>query len=79
MQLQRSVHYGKSLMVNTVMNMYKLDYAGALSKLQTEYLLGKSVDSNEITESVRPLISNISRITDYMYQEIILLLRKYIL
>lgn len=65
MQLQRSVHYGKSLMVNTVMNMYKLDYAGALSKLQTEYLLGKSVDSNEITESVRPLISNISRITDY--------------
>lgn len=28
MQLQRSVHYGKSLMVNTVMNMYKLDYAG---------------------------------------------------
>lgn len=65
MQLQRSVHYGKSLMVNTVMNMYKLDYARALSKLQTEYLLGKSVDSNEITESVRPLISNISRITDY--------------
>lgn len=65
MQLQRSVHYGKSLMVNTVMNANKLDYASALNKLQTEYLLGKSVDSNDVTESVRPLISNISRITDY--------------
>lgn len=65
MQLQRSVHYGKSLMVNTVMNQYKLDYDAALHKLQTEYLLGKSVDSNDITESVRALISNISRISDY--------------
>lgn len=65
LQLQRSVHYGKSLMVTTVMNQYKLDYEGALSKLQTEYLLGKTVDANEVTESIRALISNIGRITDY--------------
>ena len=65
MQLQRSVHYGKSLMVHTVMEQYKLDYNAALHKLQSEYLLGKSVDSNDVTESVRALISNISRITDY--------------
>ena len=65
LQLQRTVHYGKTLMVKTVMDEYKLDYDQALQKLQTEYLLGKTVDSNDVTESVRALISNISRITDY--------------
>lgn len=65
MQLQRSIHYGKSLMVNVVMNEYRLDYEAALNKLQKEYLLGKSVDSNDVTESMRALISNINRVTDY--------------
>ena len=65
LQLQRTVHYGKTLMVKTVMDEYKLNYDQALQKLQTEYLLGKTVDSNDVTESVRALISNISRITDY--------------
>ena len=50
LQLQRTVHYGKTLMVKTIMDEYKLNYDQALQKLQTEYLLGKTVDSNDVKQ-----------------------------
>lgn len=65
LQLQRIIPYGKSLLVNAVMEQYGLKYDIALSRLQSEELLGSTLDSNELSESLRALVSNINRITDY--------------
>lgn len=65
LQLQRIVPYGKSLLVNAVMEKYGLKYDAAVSKLQNETLLHSRFDGDEITESVRYLVGNVNRIIDY--------------
>lgn len=65
LKLQRLVPYGKSLLVDAVMEEFNLNYEAALIKLQNEELLHSEFDGDEITESVRYLIGNINRIMDY--------------
>lgn len=65
LQLQRIVPYGKSLLVNAVMEQYHVDYEGAVAKLQNETLLHSRFDGDEASESLRYLVGNINRIIDY--------------
>lgn len=65
LQLQRTIPYGKSALVNAVMDEYGLKYEEALSKLQNEELLHTTFDGETITESLRYMVSNINRVVDY--------------
>lgn len=66
LQLQRTVPYGKTMIVNAVMERRKIfNYDVALDILQKEQLIHPSFDGDEITESLKFLISNVSRIMDY--------------
>ena len=65
LQLQRTVPYGKSALVNAVMSALETDYEGALHQLQKETLLHTTFDGDMITESMRYLIINVNRVIDY--------------
>ncbi|MGN0514690.1 MAG: pilus assembly protein PilM [Lachnospiraceae bacterium] len=66
LQLQRTVPYGKTMIVNAVMERRKIfNYDVALDILQKEQLIHPEFDGDEITESLRYLVSNVSRIMDY--------------
>ena len=65
LQLQRNVPYGKSMLVNAVMEKYGLKYEAATTKLQNETLLHSRFDGDEVTESLRYMASNINRVIDY--------------
>ncbi len=66
LQLQRTVPYGKTMIVNAVMEKRKIfNYDVALDILQKEQLIHPDFDGDEITESLKYLISNVSRIMDY--------------
>jgi len=65
LQLQRTVPYGKSLLVNAVMEKYGLKYDQAVAKLQDETVLHSRFDGDEVTESLRYLVGNVNRIIDY--------------
>lgn len=65
LQLQRIVPYGKSLLVNAVMEKYGLKYEQAVAKLQDETVLHSRFDGDEVTESLRYLVGNVNRIVDY--------------
>lgn len=53
LQLQRNVPYGKSMLVNAVMEKYGLKYEAATAKLQNETLLHSRFDGDEVTESLK--------------------------
>lgn len=66
LQLQRTVPYGKTMIVNAVMEKRKIfNYDVALDILQKEQLIHPDFDGDEVTESMKYLISNVSRIMDY--------------
>lgn len=65
LQLQRTIPYGKSILVNSVMEAFGLKYDLALKKLQDEDLLHRSFDGDAVTESMKYLVSNINRVVDY--------------
>lgn len=66
LQLQRTVPYGKTMIVNAVMEKRKIfNYDVALDILTKEQLIHTEFDGDDITESMRYLVSNVSRIMDY--------------
>lgn len=66
LQLQRTVPYGKTMIVNAVMERRKIfNYEVALDILTKEQLIHTEFDGDDITESMRYLVSNVSRIMDY--------------
>ncbi len=65
LQFQRTVPYGRSAVVNAVMESKKLSYAVALEILATGRVIHDTFDGDEITESLRYLVNSISRIVDY--------------
>lgn len=65
LQLQRTIPYGKSVVVNAVMDKYGVRYDTALKKLQDEEMVHSEFDGDEITDSLRYLLSNVNRVVDY--------------
>lgn len=65
LQFQKIIPYGKSVLVNAIMDSYSVKYDVALTKLQSENLLHTNFDGDPVTESMRYLIGNVNRIIDY--------------
>lgn len=65
LQMQRIIPYGKSLVVNSVMNKMKLKYDDALKASQDMQLLHPTFDGDELTDNLRYLVGNINRIMDF--------------
>ena len=65
LQMQRIIPYGKSLVVNSVMNKMKLKYDDALKAAQDMQLLHPTFEGDEITDNLRYLVGNINRIMDF--------------
>lgn len=65
LQLQRTIPYGKSVVVNALMDSMRIKYDPALKKLQEQQLIHANFDGDPVTESLRYLITNVNRILDY--------------
>lgn len=65
LQMQRIIPYGKSLVVNSVMDKMKLKYDDAMKAAQDMKLLHATFDGDELTENLRYLVGNINRIMDF--------------
>lgn len=65
LQLQRTIPYGKSVVVNALMDNVRMKYDPALKKLQEEQILHTSFDGDPVTESLKYLVTNVNRILDY--------------
>ncbi|MGN0480928.1 MAG: pilus assembly protein PilM [Lachnospiraceae bacterium] len=65
LQLQRTIPYGKSVVVNMVMDKFGVRYDTALKKLQDEELVHSEFDGDDITDSLKYLLSNVNRVIDY--------------
>lgn len=65
LQLQRTIPYGKSVVVNALMDEARIKYDPALKRLQEEKILHANFDGDPVTESLNYLIMNVNRILDF--------------
>lgn len=65
LQLQRTIPYGKSVVVNALMDEARIKYDPALKRLQEEKILHTSFDGDPVTDSLNYLIMNVNRILDF--------------
>lgn len=65
LQLQRTIPYGKSVVVNALMDSMRIKYDPALKMLQEQQLIHASFDGDPVTESLNYLVTNVNRILDY--------------
>lgn len=65
LQLQRTIPYGKSVVVNALMDAARMKYDPALRRLQEDPILHTQLGEDEVTDSLQILISNVSRVIDY--------------
>lgn len=66
LQLQRTVPYGKTKVVDAVMEARKLyNYDVALDLLQKDTLVHANFDGDVITDSLKFLVTNVNRVMDY--------------
>lgn len=65
LQLQRVIPYGKSVLVDAVMETKGITEEEANDLLSTEQLVHGSFDGDTITNSLRYMLNNIARVVDY--------------
>lgn len=65
LQFQRTVPYGRSAVLNAIMDVKKISYPVASELLTRGSIIHETFDGEEITESLRYLVNSISRIVDY--------------
>ena len=65
LQLQRTVPYGESALLNAVMNTKNVKSRVALELLSSARLVKDSLDADEITGSLKHLVNNINRVIEY--------------
>lgn len=65
LELQRTVPYGKNVVVQELMETKDMEEEEAENLLATERLIHNSFDGDEVTESLRYLINSIVRVVDY--------------
>lgn len=65
LQLQRTVPYGESALLNAVMNTKNVKSRVALELLSSARLVKESIDADEITNSLKHLVNNINRVIEY--------------
>lgn len=65
LQLQRTIPYGESLLLNAVIESKKVSSNVALELLSTAQMVKESIDKDEVTGSLKYLISNVNRVIEY--------------
>lgn len=65
LELQRNVPYGKSVVINAVMEKMNVTEKEAEEIISTRGLIHSRFDGDEITESLRYFINSITRVVDY--------------
>lgn len=65
LELQRNVPYGKSIVINAVMEKMNVTEKEAEEIISTRGLIHSRFDGDEITESLRYFINSITRVVDY--------------
>lgn len=64
-ELQRSVPYGKNVLIHAVMEKMNLPYEEADELISTKGILHSRFDGDEVTESLRYFVNSIKRVVDY--------------
>lgn len=66
LQMMRAVPYGRSTVANALVEKSGITYAEAMDKLANERVLKESFTNNDyVTDSLKYLVSNVSRVMDY--------------
>lgn len=65
LQLQRTIPYGESLLLNHVMETRNVKAKVALELLSSAQIVKNSLDEDEATASLKYLISNVNRVIEY--------------
>lgn len=65
LQLQRTIPYGESLLLNSVMESRNVKSNVALELLASAQIVKDSLDSDETTGSLKYLINNVNRVIEY--------------
>lgn len=65
LQLQRTIPYGESLLLNQVMETRNVKANVALELLSSAQIVKDSLEKDETTSSLRHLISNVNRVIEY--------------
>lgn len=65
LQLQRTIPYGESLLLNSVMESRNVKANVALELLSSAQIVKDSLDSDETTGSLKYLINNVNRVIEY--------------
>lgn len=65
LQLQRTVPYGESLLLNAVMEEKKVSAKVAMELLGQAKLVKPKLDADKTTESLKYLVSNVNRVVEY--------------
>jgi len=65
LQLQRTIPYGESLLLNAVMDSRNVTTRVALELLSSAQIVKDSLDKDETTNSLKYLISNVNRVIEY--------------
>ncbi len=65
LQLQRTIPYGESLLLNAVMDSKKMSAKAAMELLSQAKMVGDSLDADDMTASLKYLISNVNRVIEY--------------
>lgn len=66
LKMQRTIPYGRTLLIETVMEKYELTTEEEVrKKLYEDKILNISLDTDDVTDSLSYLVNGIKRITDY--------------
>lgn len=65
LQLQRTIPYGESALLNEVMSSKNVNVRVALELISSARLVKDSLDSDEITGSLKQLVNNVNRVIEY--------------
>ena len=65
LQMQRTIPYGKNVLINAVMDERQVPEAGAEQIIKSEKMIHSSFDGDQVTDSLRYMVANLSRVVDY--------------
>lgn len=65
LQMQRTIPYGKNVLINAVMDEKQIPEDGAEELVKSEKLIHSTFDGDQVTDSLRYMVANLSRVVDY--------------
>lgn len=65
LQMQRTIPYGMNVLINAVMDERQVPEVSAEQIIRSEKLIHSSFDGDQVTDSLRYMVANLSRVVDY--------------